>query len=259
MNQILNWLQGHISVLVYIGVLLFPAIVAVGKKLQEQKETRRVTQERERRRHEVLRTGRANTPEPAAPRPALSPAAARQQRLQELAEKRRAQLEEIRRRREGAPAARTSAPPRPNAPSRPTARPQAPRPSPQPQQRTSAQRPQARPAPPRPTTPVQRAPARRPQPVPRAQPSIGVRRAPRPAPSPAIGAERRDVASLSSATEAPVHRTEVGSRAARALRESPAPGSHLFGSRGASGIGRLDLRRAIVLAELLGPPVSMRG
>jgi len=247
MNQLFNWLKANPQALVIFLVALFSVLGTVVKQIQEKKEARRIQQERERRKRDALRTGRV---EPAAspPSPAANPEAARQRRLQELAERRRAQLEEIRRRQQATPApppapatrptpiARTGAPvrPRPQAPARPMPAPARPAPRPQaPVARTPVQRQQ-------PT----RAPVARQAPARVARPTAPVSKQP--------GARQRPPARATAATTAPITRTEVGAVPTATPRARSSVGSRLFS-------GRSDLRRAIVLSEVLGPPVSLRG
>lgn len=259
-----NWLQNLLSpqLLVPFAIVAFSVLGSVAKQVQERRAARTAMQERQRRQMEALRTGRSeDEPERArASAPAASPEAARQRRLQELAERRRAQLEEIRKRQlSGTPVpapttiARTSTParPRPAAPSRPMPAPARPVPRPPvpaqrvPTPRAPAHRPQPqRPQPVRPTAQQQGSrPTIVPSPRPTAASTTGVTQVP----------DR-----LYSAADAPVSRTEVGAGAADVLRAAPAPGKHLFGSRGLVGVSADDLRRAIVLREVLGAPVALR-
>lgn len=247
----MQWIVNNSQFLIFAVVILFSILGTVGKKLKEKQDERQVSMERRRREAERLRTGRVE--EPNEPDQA-SAAAERQRRLDQLAESRRRQLEELRRRRAAA-AAGTAAPSTATTQT-PTAAPAPPRPAPRPAQR------------PTPSRPPQQAPARSPAPRPRPTPQS------RPTPTPAQRAQQRqERASLSRAPELantpkkrPVAETPapsrrpgaVSSRGDAAERTMPAPAGQLGTLSSLRGLSRAELRRAIILTEVLAPPVSER-
>lgn len=255
------------QIIIFIIVMLGYAVAHVAKKLQEQAEIKRAREEAHRRHLESLRTGRVEDTTAAG-----APAAPRQpepvshqeatQRLKELAERRREQLEELRRRAMGqartpsAPSAPPVAPPRP-APARaapvPRQRPQqAPRSVPQ--QGDTSPRPIDRPAP---VQKSRQSPAQRP-----AAREQG--RGPRPAP-----AQRSRPVEAERTTETVIAERAAAYRAAdaqAAADEAMRPAAPATPARAALGKllvagakpGLAEWRRAMMLRELLSPPVAMR-
>lgn len=240
----MSWLQILIPVLFVLG----PVLGQIIKKINEQAELRRIEMERQRIRDEMLRTGRAPAEAQSrestrsAPRPTPQGGAAARTNLEEIAKRRQAQLEELRRRQQAA-RAQASARPTPARPVPPTAPgrpgPQA-HPTPQPRP-TAGPTPQARPQPVRrPAPPAQRRPApTRSAPTPR-RPSRS--RTPEVVPPAAIRKRQRrlgEVGGLGS-IEVVAPPTAATPTPVRIPRTTDA------------------WRRAIVLSELLAPPVSLR-
>jgi hypothetical protein len=228
------------NIVFLILVLGIPAISTIAKKLRDQHEAKRLRDEKERRRMEFLRTGRTAPTQAAAPPTAQpgTPAAARQ-RLQDIAARRQAQIEELRRRRQQASGQATSAP----APARPSAGGIAPT--------TSRQAPPTRmPAPQR---PVAQRPAGAPQQGPSAQDI----------------ARRREMERRRKAQEAAKRQARRSAEQAQQARDAipvpPQPRSteqvHTATPSGTSFVSKMrleDWRRAIIMQEVLSPPVSMR-
>ncbi|MEZ6318570.1 MAG: hypothetical protein R3B49_07440 [Phycisphaerales bacterium] len=75
---------------------------------------------------------------------------------------------------------------------------------------------------------------------------------PAPAPSPAGGGHRTP--DHYATAESPIARTQP----APAQRSASGASAPLLGPRGLVGVSANDLRRAIVLREVLGPPVALR-
>lgn len=248
MNQLWNFLTGiPIQLWVVIAVFSFSAIGSIAKKLKQQAEQRKLDGRRKRAEYEAVRTGQTAPPEPDV----SSEEAERRRRLEQLAAQRKAQLEELRRRREAQrqqqqrpmPPVQTSttAPPPPARRTTPPtpARPQAqPRPVPQ---RQSPQRPSPQPRPQAPQRVsveerVRREAYRRQQAA--AQP-------PKPQAPSAILPERVLLAEQAA---------EFERQAALAAKAAP-PVPH--GIAGAVRT-RAGLRQALILSEVLGPPMAAR-
>ncbi len=260
----MNFQSGHLWVLlVFVAISFLQWLV---RRLQEQSTITKQKQALERRRTETLRTGRDPEEDAAAQRraaqtqtqPQAAPgndAAARQARLRELRQK---QLEEMRRRNQGRPASnqqtvevrvpqRTAG----AGPARRTPTVGAPQPA--------GQRPPSRPAPPR------QAPARSPQPPTRQPPT---RQAPaRPAGTAAPPPPRRDRPQPPrSAPQKPA--APMGLRdttTPRSLAHTPDPSEvappptqtrPVMSVDGA--MTPADWRRAIILSEVLAPPIALR-
>ncbi len=234
------WNQPHFWVLlVFIGLSFLQWMI---RKSQEQAAINRKRQEAMRKREEQLRTGRDPDDEqqksrPAQPTPASAEAAARQARLRELRQK---QLEELRLRNARNRAGSTPANVEVRAPQR-TA---------QPQPSTA----RGRPTPPtvaRPTATTP--PARTPRPAPD-------RSAPRPrhASQQAPELKKRPAAPQ---TKTPLRDTTTA-RAFPQATEPVAPPPTPIAAPSHRPIGPAltpeDWRRAIVLSEVLAPPMSMR-
>ena len=247
--------QGLIRVAIFAIFIAFTGISWVFKKLNQQAQIRRAKEARERQQAEALRTGRAASVGPsAAPgssTPAFggtSPESDAKRRLQELALRRRAELERLARQQAGAgtpasvpppvPTPRpAAAPPRPNtspdqvrraaAPPVTMSPPSLPRPGPAPQQQRRQPDPQKR----------------RPQPArPPIQPPAFSQRTPTPT--------RRVVSDAPSTGE---QAEEQALGASHALEAAP-----IMGVEGLRTGLTADLRKAFVLAEILGRPVAMR-
>ena len=232
-----------INILVFALVFVVPVIIRMVKAAGEAKERRRLEQMRQYQIDEAMRTGRPVEEVLArqgTPVPQASPQASAQERLRELAARRQAQIDALRRQRaQGAP---------PAAPPASGYSPQGGRPTPTifqqgPAQRTGYQ-PQARP--PAPTRGGGRGGSR------------GARRATQAAPAPAeFPAPTGEIGGTAHEHEGDVtHRlvpdvatVETQPRATRAALPSPS---------GKPTIALSELRRAIVLREVLGKPVALR-
>jgi translation initiation factor IF-2 len=227
------------QILALIAFIIIPVIGSIVKKLAEHREQKQVTLERARMRDEMLRTGRTGGggASEARPAPRATPAAqggsAARTNLEEITRRRQAQLEELRRRQ--AARAQTGTRPAPVA---------------------SAPAPMRRPTPPTPPP----APMRRPQPTPArppAPPTAQTRPAPRPRPvvaEPVAKPAKKRRRERPRQVEAPpvLGTLKVASSAIGSVEQAEA--------RSRAKVKRdLDQwRRAIVLSELLAPPVSMR-
>ncbi len=234
------WLNAILSnprLIIALLVVLGPVLGRIIKVSSEAARKRREAIERDRRQLEGLRTGAMPQPEERAPTlstPAQSPtprtATTARQELEQMAARRRAQIEAAR-------AARLGAPPRPNpTPPAPTVQP-APRPV------ASVQ--------PGPGVQTVQLPGGFVLEVPRAEPQQ---------PSPQRRQDRRQRPAKAQTPQAPappatpsVPPTPVVSPSRRA----PTSARRLLtGPRGA--LSALDLRRAVIMQEILGPPVSSR-
>ncbi len=294
-----NWIE-----FVIIGLAISGSAIGwVIRKMSEKTAERRAEAERERRREEMLRTGRVEAGDrtPSAPTvfEAAAPAATApnapvshedaRRRLQELAERRRRELEEMRRRAaQGGGAGASPIPPLPapvfggarpsNAPPvRPTPRPAvlpgsrspAARPTPRPVARAAPMGPTAggnRPAPPDRDSAVER--ANRAEAKRRAQQTKEGERATRArvddTRKAAEVAERARRAAAAQAQQRAAHAASTE----RAASARPGPvaaqgfGFDFRGLRAAQGKpspeGIRNLRRAVILAEIFGPPPGMR-
>lgn len=227
-----NWIQ----ILIPVAVILGPLLGQLIKKLNEQAELKKIELERERVRDELLRTGRSpdgvvvQATERArlpAPKPAPQGGAAARTNLEEIARRRQAQLEELRRRQQAARVQPTVRP-------QPTVRAPAP--------------PAGAPA----RSPIQAAPpTRRAQPAPRqqARPARPKGKQPIRTIRPAGGAGPAPSGYSGPSTTL----AQLGTLTNTSSVPAPArqPAMRLPGSVS-------EWRRAIVLAEVLGPPVSLR-
>ncbi|RMH12527.1 MAG: hypothetical protein D6695_06395 [Planctomycetota bacterium] len=227
----MNNLGSYIQLLIFAMFIGFSVFAWIIRKLNEQAARRRYLQELERRRLEALRTGRPLA-EPTATKP-LTP----EQRLAEIARRRQ---EAIARQRQGGAQVRTSGPATtPSGPrqSVPTARPRTP-------SGTAARR-------------------TRPAPV----PGSGGKLTPAQRRAQVLEARRRELAARqrSEVESAETHLAELEPISHEPLSEmrsiksaSPTATSK---QQKPSLVGRLDaqsLRRAVVLKEILDPPVSLR-
>lgn len=232
------------QIIIFIIVMLGYAVSFIFKKLQEQAALKRAKEERERRRVEELRTGRVeHSGEPVvtaatpAPAPPSHQDAAR--RLQEIAERRRQQLEELRRRALGQGSAPTAPPPSP---------PVAP-PSAQPTRQPARV--------PRQGTPS--APARSARP-----PSRAKRQADQPSVSEEARPERRTSVERETSSRGESSRSVApGSSFPPASLFPQAPDTARRTSPASVKVGNTklaasDMRRAMILMEVLSPPVSLR-
>jgi hypothetical protein len=227
--------QQWINLIVIALIVGFSALSWLARKLQEQAARKRALEEIERRRAELLRTGK----DPGVVvEPVLS---AQEARLQEIAARRQAQLQELRRRAQmrqqqgGSVTARVPGlPPRASTP---------------------VPVPMPRPAPsPRPV-PIARPPAPAPPRTPSRGPVEPARR-PRSAPPAAVPRPARPAAIR------PAPRPEVigESHAERLVPDVPLePPRPKAGHRRWSPRSAAEWRRAVVLAEILGPPVGRKG
>lgn len=232
----MNWQQ----LAPLIIILALSGISFIFRKLQEKAEQKAKLERTEQARDRAIREGRdPRTPGTATAETSAPPT------LREIAERRRLELEARRQ-------ATLGAPPRPAPPpARATARP--PRPA---SPGTTAQpRPTMRPQ------PAARPPARPRGPVPIATP-------PRPAPRPAPRKQERRPAAApakrleQSLTHSEVEHEEVHRLVVDDATSAPAPRAGGFARRpGAAIIGVVgpgDLVRAIVMQEVLGPPLCHR-
>ncbi len=239
----MNWLMNNIQILIFLLIIGSSVFGWVMKQLREQAELKRIENERHRRKREELRTGQVQdepgavpvlTRTPARVAPA-QPTAAGRTRLEEIALKRQAQIAELRRRRaEQLARAKQSSQGRTASP--PTQR-QAPQ---QAQRQTQAQtRAQA----PRQTSRQTQ------QPIPIQRQAQQPSRRRRAAPAAKQTLEQR----MLTRPEADEH---LASRFGAHTVPGRAPRPKATGIRAALVGGRL--REAIVLAEIISPPVSMR-
>ncbi len=246
-----NWL----NLLIIIVAIGGPALGAVWKKLEEAAEKRRLEQEIQRRRDEALRTGRPLTdassrPEAAdRPKPELDLAAQRRARLEEL---RRRQQERL---RQAAMARQTR---RQGGQVRMPTQQVPPSPGPRLQQR-----PPIPPISPRPRTPAPTQPRTRPSA--RSAPGQASTQAPAPrAPSRARSrtADREQPARQGTMSRSP-------RQARRESRTAPVESMDLQAQdspvrpqlRVRETLGRItvrDLRRAVIMKEILDPPIALR-
>lgn len=235
------------------------------RRLQEQSAINKKKQAEARRREEILRTGRDPDQQPARQPDTASvsaEAAARQARLRELRQK---QLEEMRRKGQPkpAPSAQVRVPPRPappQAPGRtgpvvigPGSRPPPTRP--QTQTIGGPQPTRSKPAPP---APPQRRPAAAPTAAPQrsrnlpaapARPSGAEAPAPPKRTRPAAPGTLRDTTTPQSLASTPL---------ISEIPEAAAPGVASATRAIGSGMTAADWRRALILGEVLAPPVSLR-
>ncbi|MEL6498941.1 MAG: hypothetical protein AAF937_10595 [Planctomycetota bacterium] len=220
----MSWLTNNLNWLIYVFVLVIPVVSSVGKWLQQQAAKKQAEAEKRRRADAQLRTGRAEPDQTAGSTgTASASASAREEPPENFAERRRRQIEELKRRQEAAE-----------------------------RQRDAAQR----------TASTGTVPAPTPTPVPPRGPA---RTARRPA--------RQDTRRQTSAPVPPAPTAdlrieqpspEIENLAARFEREANASRAQAHPAQASdfefTG-GRLDretLRKAVVLAEILAPPVGMR-
>jgi hypothetical protein len=275
----MNNLGNYIQLLVLLLVFAASAIGWVWRKYQEQREIQRIERDRERRRMEGYRTGKFDTdvapttfgvdtqqPKPTmqAPGSPTIPAGGTaaptaedvKRRLAELAERRRAELEALRKRgQSGAPAPAAPAAPAPTrVPVQPAQQPVQPvaQPRPQPRQQPQPVAP-SRPAQQRRTLSPQQAEAER-----RKRAAAQAR---------AEDEERRRREQERSDQEAHEAREAAFRRVAQAGETEAVPAKPAVATVGGAlaGLGPVDSaeqaaqwRRAILMMEVLSPPVSAR-
>ncbi len=235
LNYLLNILANPLFYFVLVG--LFGALGRLWGWLQHERSRRLAAQARERQATEALRRGQPVDFQTEIAQPAATDPAARQRALQEqraaqlraLQQKRLAELRARRQAQQQGTAKRPTPPVRPEPPQRGApapAKPASPRPAPRPRPAEPARRPPARPTPPlfptAPTPPVRAVP-------------------------PAV-----------SAGAVPVEATEIGGPAP-AANAYQLPAARVAGAGFAALLGPgMDLRRAVLLTEVLGPPVAER-
>ena len=249
-----------LSLLIVFLTVVLPALSWAIGKMRDQMELKRKRDEWLRQREEALRTGRPVEGEEGAAAPATASRAseveARQRQLQELAARRQEQIRKIQeQQRQRSTAVRTqgsspSGSPAQGAP--PTPRPATPRPA----------RPGQRPQPGVPYSPSNR-PARQGPPTPRAvqQP---------PVPEPGAAPKRQLDARGKAETQEKMHELKrrqlvlAEERRKRLGMGRLSRGRTQTESRQRKSLGVLgelnhkELRRAIVLSEVLAPPLSLR-
>lgn len=227
--------QQWINLIVIALIVGFSALSWLARKLQEQAARKRALEEIERRREEMLRTGK--DPAVLVAGPALSEQEAR---LREIAARRQAQLQELRRRAQmrqqsgGPVSVRTTPPPTPPR----VATPPVPAPSPRPSSATRPPQAPGRPASRPPARPVPE-PVRRPRPAP-------VETRSRPSPPPSRPAARV---------------VEGESHAERLVPDVPIepPKPRVVPRWFTPPRSAAEWRRAVVLHEILSLPVAFRG
>lgn len=234
LTYLLNILSNPLFYFVLVG--LFGALGRLWGWLQHERARRLAAQARERQATEALRRGQPVEFQSEPAQPAATDPAARQKSLQEqraaqlraLQQKRLAELRARRQAQQQGAARRPTPPVRPEPPQRPApAKPSAPRPAPRP----------------RPAEPARRSPVARPTP-----PLF-----PSPPATPA-----RAVPPAVSAGAVPVEATEIGGPAP-AVNAYQLPAARAAGAGFAALLGPgMDLRRAVMLTEVLGPPVAER-
>lgn len=246
-----------IQILVFVFIFIGPVVVKVIKSAQEAKERRRLEQLRQQQIHEAMRTGRpieqvmvGPSPVPGAPLPPPpmgAPSGSPQDRMRELAARRQAQIDALRRQRAmgggGAPAPSpgNAYQVQPNTNPFPVVRQQTGQPPPQRQ----APRPPAQP---------QRGPTK----AQRRQAALEAQQAAQRA------KEAREWNPPTGEIGGTAHDHE-GDVTHRLVPDSPIESPSPSGGRPAPGVGAkgpslsaADLRRAVILREVLAPPLSMR-
>ncbi|MFG0327372.1 MAG: hypothetical protein ACF8SC_08940 [Phycisphaerales bacterium JB037] len=283
--------QNLFQLLIIILAIGLPALGQIWKKLDEKRAENKARQEIERRKLEMLRTGRAVPGEGGEPQSTQASAQAalaaqRQARLQELRKRQQLRLQQAAAQRSQGPAAGAAGPVGMGAAGgaaafgSATATPTAPR-------RAPAPRPPTSPVP-RPS-PGQQTPSRQPTPVARSQsqsqPLPAARSAPQRAPvarplpsrpisdrqiSPGRGLGRvqpaQDVpmSGLSSSGPSMSSLSSVGTGAGMGMGAGVTGSAYDIRDRSAprrilgTTMTHQDWRRAILLHEIMGPPVSLR-
>ncbi len=260
----MNWLLNNAQILIFLVIIGSSVFGWVFKQLKEQAELKRIENERQRRKLEELRTGRVDEPDRPIPAQTRVPtprtssqttpqptqasrtSSAGQTRLEEIAARRQAQLAELRRRRAEQLAKARSGGSQPQSP--PTSQPgrQPPR-----QPAGPAQRPAPRPvpvqqAPQKPRATINRAPLSQGNPPQAPMPSRRRRSKDKP-PRETVEQHHLDVA---------IDDRHLESRLGTSAGAKPAVSSHAGDLRDMLQGPRI--RDAILLSEILAPPVSMR-
>lgn len=258
-------ISGLFELVIILFVFASSAIGWFWKKLKEKSAESRVAEQRELQRQESLRTGRSVPPATFnTPGSSIDPTSAQDEarrRLQELAQRRRAELEALAREVQQ----RSARSPTPPMPTVAAPKPQPSRQVPQATRRVElppelqrldpmrgmATKPQAKSRETRQTTPDQV----RNKPQPHSQPK------PRPNPQPVRPVQAADSSTHRRVADVPPPPADK-IRADRAAAATAAVGAGLvaFMRPGQEALPTAgDLRRAIVMSELLGPPVGLRG
>lgn len=277
MGTFWNYIQQRPQVIVVAIFVLISFISWVTRAVEAQRKRRQAALDRERTELEGLRTGQTEAPRPAPVQPQRHAAASAQASLEEIAARRRAAMEQLQRRSAGFPAA-PSAPPRPqSAAQREVARvlgqvlgvPGA-----------NLPRPTARPA--QPQRPLPPRPAQRTQPTPPPRPAT------RPPSRPNVESDKAYAVTIPKASQhttgpgaspgsprsqgtppRPAGRATPDAAAAYAVnipqasqsggRRAPPAAVPIARAQGAGwAISPSDLKRSIVMREVLSPPVSLR-
>lgn len=239
MQQFLNFISTILTnpIAYFIIIAMIGGLGRFAAWVKDQRVKRAAAQERARLRAEALRTGKLvdeNAPDPEAT-PTQSAVAERQARLRAMQEQRAAQLRELQQRRLAELRAKRA------AQAQSTGQPQ--------------QQPQSQPRRPARTTTQRQAPQQQPRPT-RAQSGQEPRvRVPTPTPIDQIQTHStpstRPIKASAARAEA---RAEIDAPVVPAAAMAPAVSSarqRLFGSRE-------DLRRSVIAAEVLGPPLAIR-
>ncbi len=266
MGQLWNYIQ-HRPQIIVVGIFVLISFVSwVMRAIEAQRKRRQAALDRERAELDSLRTGQAQAPAPAPLQPRRPASASAQASLEEIAARRRAAMEQLQRRSAAptpVPAKSQSAARREVARvlgqvlgvpgtggPRPSPRPVAPRPVPRPPSPPPPARPAPRPAH-RPNVESDRAYAVT---IPKASQhttgpglSPGAPRAQGTPPRPAGRASPEAAAAY--AVNIPKASQSTGPRAAIAP---------VARARGAFALSRADLKRSIVMREVLSAPVSLR-
>ncbi len=233
-------------------------------KLREQKQIKQINDARRKRREEELRTGRSS---PASPGGDSSQQGEPLPSLEELAARRQKQLEELRARQQAKARQGGKSPPpvvRPTGTvpqSRPTIRPAPPMTPPRPPQMP------VRPAPATPPGPPQRVPAGRGKPGAPKRRQIVIGSPPKPKPQPPRPTPVREAEQSTRTLRALASTTGVSDEFGEATTQGLLTDIHAdptasrdsaVGMAAAGAFSRDAMRRAIIMSEILSPPVSMR-
>lgn len=227
-------MQNNLQLIIFLVVIGFSALQWIARKLQEQAAIKKAQEARARARLEALRTGRPDTSDDESS-PPTSPDDAVRDRLQELAERRRRQIEAMRR-QQGQSTQTAGSPP--GTPSTGPATLSPPRATPQPL-----------------PTPLRPAPIRRPQP----QANAPVRSPfPRPTPTRPLPDRRRTAADVVPGPTLSL-RDPPPLTADAATKPTVLAPPMLHADRTFRKPSRQELRRTIILREILDPPIALRG
>ncbi|MFG0304921.1 MAG: hypothetical protein ACF8Q5_01765 [Phycisphaerales bacterium JB040] len=262
MGQLWQVITNNPQIVLFFVIIGISVLGSVGKKLSEIKQARAIQQERQRRMNEAMRTGRP-VPDPSEEQAAE--VEARKQRLAELQKRREAQLEELRKRRQEMLARQRSAT---GAQSQQQARQQSQQQSGQPAARvtpagqaTPGQAPRPSPARPAQGRATQQRPQRSPQ---------RTQRATHPRSHSVSGASQiSDEYTARTGDPHTEHSTihvseDLGGLGGHQTLESTLAGSAALPvkkvprPRRLTITGRDNLRRAVVLSEILNKPLALR-